>query len=313
MSLDDNNEQNKEIISKPFFAQNDLIQEINQKEIVDNLNIKKNENQFPSSTISSIKNQDLIKNDSLKIIPDFLITSNEANNKCNFFQSKKVTSSEIKESENIITSSEKLCCNCTKTKCIKKYCECFSNNRFCKNCHCANCKNNPESSSFDMGKELAETDQVICTCTKSNCNKKYCECYKSNQKCTYRCRCVNCKNGIQPSFSVNVPESDTNINVNKEESNTNIINNNIKDIDDINNNIVDNNTVDKNEIINLGGDKNKKMESRKNSNNNEDENESYQIQRVSVFINKYKTVINVEKFTKEMMLISKKRKRFKKK
>ena len=164
-----------------------------------------------------------------------------------------------------------------------------------------------------MGKELAETDQVICTCTKSNCNKKYCECYKSNQKCTYRCRCVNCKNGIQPSFSVNVPESDTNINVNKEESNTNIINNNIKDIDDINNNIVDNNTVDKNEIINLGGDKNKKMESRKNSNNNEDENESYQIQRVSVFINKYKTVINVEKFTKEMMLISKKRKRFKKK
>ena len=41
MSLDDNNEQNKEIISKPFFAQNDLIQENNQKEIVDNLNIKK--------------------------------------------------------------------------------------------------------------------------------------------------------------------------------------------------------------------------------------------------------------------------------
>jgi hypothetical protein len=158
-----------------------------------------------------------------------------------------------------------------------------------------------------------ENEKINCTCSKSNCNKKYCECYKSNQKCTYRCRCVNCKNGIQPSFSVNVPESDTNINVNKEESNTNIINNNIKDIDDINNNIVDNNTVDKNEIINLGGDKNKKMESRKNSNNNEDENESYQIQRVSVFINKYKTVINVEKFTKEMMLISKKRKRFKKK
>ena len=76
MSLDDNNEQNKEIISKPFFAQNDLIQENNQKEIVDNLNIKKNENQFPSSTISSIKNQDLIKNDSLKIIPDFLIITN---------------------------------------------------------------------------------------------------------------------------------------------------------------------------------------------------------------------------------------------
>ena len=297
MSLEDNIDKNKEIISKSFLTQND-----------DNINNKKNENQFPSSTISSIKNQDLIKNDSFKIIPDFLITNNETNNKCNFFQSKKITSSEIKENENNIPTPEKSCCNCTKTKCIKKYCECFSNNRFCKNCHCVDCKNNPESSSFDMGKEFAETEQVFCTCTKSNCNKKYCECYKSNQKCTFKCRCVNCKNGIQPSFSVNVPESDTNIN--KEESNTNIINHEIKDNT---NNIVDNNnnTVDKNKIINLGEDKNKIIDSRKDSNNNEDENNSYQIQRVSVFINKYKTVINVEKFTKEMMLISKKRKRFK--
>ena len=304
MSLEDNIDKNKEIISIPFLKKNDLIQENNQKEIIDNLNIKKNENQFPSSTISSIKNQnqDLIKNDSLKIIPDFLITNNETINKYNYFQSKKVTPSEVKENDNNITTSEKLCCNCTKTKCIKKYCECFSNNRFCKNCHCVDCKNNPESSSLDMGKEFAETDPVVCTCTKSNCNKKYCECYKSNQKCTFKCRCVNCKNGIQPSFSVNVPSPISVTNIKKEESNKNMINNNI----------VDNNTVDKNEIINLGGDKSKKIDSRKNSNNNEEENDSYQIQRVSVFINKYKTVINVEKFTKEMMLISKKRKRVKK-
>ena len=304
MSLEDNIDKNKEIISKPFLTKNDLIQENNQKEIIDNLNIKKNDNQFPSSTISSLKNQnpDLIKNDSLKIIPDFLITNNETMNKYNYFQSKKVTSSEVKENDNNITTSEKLCCNCTKTKCIKKYCECFSNNRFCKNCHCVDCKNNPESSSLDMGKEFAETDPVVCTCTKSNCNKKYCECYKSNQKCTFKCRCVNCKNGIQPSFSVNVPSPISVTNIKKEESNNNMINNNI----------VDNNTVDKNEIINLGGDKSKKIDSRKNSNNNEEENDSYQIQRVSVFINKYKTVINVEKFTKEMMLISKKRKRVKK-
>jgi hypothetical protein len=164
--------------------------------------------------------------------------------------------------------------------------------------------NIPENNSAcENGKELLETEKVLCTCAKSNCTKKYCECYKSNQKCTYKCRCVNCKNGVKASFNVNVPESD-NI-INKESIN--------KD-NEIINNIVENNSVDKNEKINLGiGDKNnKKINSRKSSNENNNENKNYQIQRVSVFINKYKTVIDVEKFTKEMMLISKKRKRLKK-
>ena len=53
--------------------------------------------------------------------------------------------------------------------------------------------------------------------------------------------------------------------------------------------------------------KNKKNNSRKSSSDSNDENDSYQIQRVSIYINKYQTVIDVEKFTKEMM--SRKRKR----
>ena len=285
---------------------NYVIQENGKKEI-DTSNLKKNENQFLSSTLSSNKNQDLSKTDLFKfnpIIPDFLLSNNEPNNKYNFFQSKKVSTSDIKESENNNITSEKLCCNCTKTKCVKKYCECYSNNRFCRNCHCVDCMNIPENNSAcENGKELLETEKVLCTCAKSNCTKKYCECYKSNQKCTYKCRCVNCKNGVKASFNVNVPESD-NI-INKESIN--------KD-NEIINNIVENNSVDKNEKINLGiGDKNnKKINSRKSSNENNNENKNYQIQRVSVFINKYKTVIDVEKFTKEMMLISKKRKRLKK-
>ena len=250
MSLEENTDKNK---NKQFINQNDVIQE-NEKKEIDTSNLKKNENQFLSSTLSSNKNQDLSKTDLFKfnpIIPDFLLSNNEPNNKYNFFQSKKVSTSDIKESENNNITSEKLCCNCTKTKCVKKYCEC----------------------------------------------------YKSNQKCTYKCRCVNCKNGVKASFNVNVPESD-NI-INKESIN--------KD-NEIINNIVENNSVDKNEKINLGiGDKNnKKINSRKSSNENNNENKNYQIQRVSVFINKYKTVIDVEKFTKEMMLISKKRKRLKK-
>ena len=303
MSLEENTDKNK---NKQFINQNDVIQE-NEKKEIDTSNLKKNENQFLSSTLSSNKNQDLSKTDLFKfnpIIPDFLLSNNETNNKCNFFQSKKVSTSDIKESENNNITSEKLCCNCTKTKCVKKYCECYSNNRFCRNCHCVDCMNIPENNSAcENGKELLETEKVLCTCAKSNCTKKYCECYKSNQKCTYKCRCVNCKNGVKASFNVNVPESD-NI-INKESIN--------KD-NEIINNIVENNSVDKNEKINLGiGDKNnKKINSRKSSNENNNENKNYQIQRVSVFINKYKTVIDVEKFTKEMMLISKKRKRLKK-
>ena len=303
MSLEENTDKNK---NKQFINQNDVIQE-NEKKEIDTSNLKKNENQFLSSTLSSNKNQDLSKTDLFKfnpIIPDFLLSNNEPNNKCNFFQSKKVSTSDFKESENNNITSEKLCCNCTKTKCVKKYCECYSNNRFCRNCHCVDCMNIPENNSAcENGKELLETEKVLCTCAKSNCTKKYCECYKSNQKCTYKCRCVNCKNGVKASFNVNVPESD-NI-INKESIN--------KD-NEIINNIVENNSVDKNEKINLGiWDKNnKKINSRKSSNENNNENKNYQIQRVSVFINKYKTVIDVEKFTKEMMLISKKRKRLKK-
>ena len=303
MSLEESTDKNK---NKQFINQNDVIQE-NEKKEIDTSNLKKNENQFLSSTLSSNKNQDLSKTDLFKfnpIIPDFLLSNNEPNNKYNFFQSKKVSTSDIKESENNNITSEKLCCNCTKTKCVKKYCECYSNNRFCRNCHCVDCMNIPENNSAcENGKELLETEKVLCTCAKSNCTKKYCECYKSNQKCTYKCRCVNCKNGVKASFNVNVPESD-NI-INKESTN--------KD-NEIINNIVENNSVDKNEKINLGiGDKNnKKINSRKSSNENNNENKNYQIQRVSVFINKYKTVIDVEKFTKEMMLISKKRKRLKK-
>ena len=34
-------------------------------------------------------------------------------------------------------------CNCVKSKCLKKYCDCFGNNNYCgPNCRCTNCSNN---------------------------------------------------------------------------------------------------------------------------------------------------------------------------
>ena len=96
----------------------------------------------------------------------------------------------------------KPCCNCIKTKCMKKYCECFSNNKLCKNCVCSDCKNkseeaflenqeNKENISINNNKE---SKAIFCTCSKSGCNKKYCDCFKENKKCNIKCRCINCLN-----------------------------------------------------------------------------------------------------------------------
>ena len=113
-----------------------------------------------------------------------------------------------------LDSKNKPCCNCLKTKCMKKYCECFANNKSCRNCLCSDCKNknkNDENNTNGENKEnignnttannisnnnsnIKETKIVFCTCSKSGCNKKYCDCYKENQKCNIKCRCINCLN-----------------------------------------------------------------------------------------------------------------------
>jgi hypothetical protein len=85
-------------------------------------------------------------------------------------------------------------CNCFKSQCLKKYCECYANGLFCTDCDCTNCYNNPRYSKITEKKSFIEADSVSCNCTKSNCMKKYCECYKSGQGCKESCRCINCLN-----------------------------------------------------------------------------------------------------------------------
>ena len=163
---------------------------------------------------------------------------------------------------------EKTCCTCTKTRCIKKYCECFAYGKFCLGCHCIDCCNQPsfnkefknnnlnnnnnnnnKTNSSINSENFSETEIIVCTCSKSNCNKKYCECFKNNKKCTEKCRCLNCLNGME----------------------------NKNNFDDENNE----------EII------------RENKMNPID----FSIQHTSVYINKNQTVINVEKMGKEDMLL----------
>lgn len=78
-------------------------------------------------------------------------------------------------------------CGCRKTKCLKKYCECFSRGENCKpSCKCVDC-NNTELPQYSK-------KSTFCNCQKIACLKKYCECFKSKRTCSDLCKCINCKN-----------------------------------------------------------------------------------------------------------------------
>ena len=95
--------------------------------------------------------------------------------------------------------SSKIKCTCSKTGCLKKYCACYANGVPCDGCDCKNCEN---LGSNEIEKKIYpiiqnhtnKNQRVICNCTKSNCMKKYCECYKQGFSCNSLCRCVECKN-----------------------------------------------------------------------------------------------------------------------
>eukprot|EP00058_Branchiostoma_floridae_P010978 XP_002596466.1 hypothetical protein BRAFLDRAFT_270843 [Branchiostoma floridae] len=107
-------------------------------------------------------------------------------------------------------------CNCTKSQCLKLYCDCFANGEFCNNCNCNNCFNNLEHEAeraksikaclernpyafhpkIGKGKE-GEGDRRHnkgCNCKRSGCLKNYCECYEAKIMCSSICKCVGCKN-----------------------------------------------------------------------------------------------------------------------
>lgn len=107
-------------------------------------------------------------------------------------------------------------CNCTKSQCLKLYCDCFANGEFCRNCNCNNCLNNldheedrtkavkacldrnPLAFHPKIGKgqngQVNRRHNKGCNCKRSGCLKNYCECYEAKILCSNSCKCVGCKN-----------------------------------------------------------------------------------------------------------------------
>ncbi|ESQ56097.1 hypothetical protein EUTSA_v10024624mg [Eutrema salsugineum] len=121
-------------------------------------------------------------------------------------------------------------CNCKKSKCLKLYCECFAAGVYCiEPCSCIDCFNKPIHEDTVLAtrkqiesrnplafapKVIRSSDSVIetgddasktpasarhkrgCNCKKSNCLKKYCECFQGGVGCSINCRCEGCKNAF---------------------------------------------------------------------------------------------------------------------
>ena len=92
-------------------------------------------------------------------------------------------------------------CRCKNSKCLKRYCVCFERGDACRDtCECVNCENTKDSAVAKQQRRAAasrkrKVTEGGCTCKKSRCLKRYCDCFRAGIKCVAECKCLDCQNG----------------------------------------------------------------------------------------------------------------------
>lgn len=116
--------------------------------------------------------------------------------------------------ESSFSKKSKRPCNCTKSQCLKFYCDCFAAGEYCSGCNCKDCLNDLDNEEREKAvrmclernpnafksKEQSEEQQRLhqrgCNCKRSGCLKNYCECYEAKISCSANCRCLGKSNII---------------------------------------------------------------------------------------------------------------------
>ena len=90
-------------------------------------------------------------------------------------------------------------CSCTKSRCLKLYCTCYSSGVPCsEQCACRECLNTEQL--FREGEQRQTKTEACCNCKMTYCEKNYCTCARNQKGCSSQCSCYACKNmfGIKP-------------------------------------------------------------------------------------------------------------------
>ena len=169
-------------------------------------NISKNEFIFDYLNTNVLSNFTLQETDNKSL--NQIQNQNAKSNKKMLKNNESLTSN-VNSTTNISSMEKPIFkCTCKNSNCLKFYCECFANGKFCDNCNCINCKNTQENKELRLEKYnliISRNPKAIqkinstkrswtCKCINSNCSKKYCDCFHNGRACTSKCRCINCLN-----------------------------------------------------------------------------------------------------------------------